>query len=65
MTGVTVNLPFFGLLNREWNSSTKKVSISQCTRADSGADSRVDSRAISQAIFFGHENQTPERPTDR
>ena len=52
MTGVTVNLPFFGLLNREWNSSTKKVSISQCTRADSGADSRVDSRAISQAIFL-------------
>ena len=45
-------MPLFGLLNREWNSSTKKVSISQYTRADSCADSRVDSRAISRAIFL-------------
>ena len=45
-------VPLFALLSREWNESTKKVSISQITRADSGADSQVDSRAISQAIFL-------------
>ena len=54
-------MPIFGLLNREWNSSTKKVSISQYTHADSGADSRVDSRVDSRAIFLAMRI----RPQDR